>query len=358
MPLQIINPLKFPNWDELLLTTEDYSFFHSSSWAKVLCESYKYKPLYIASIENGTLSLLVPVMEIKSLLTGRRGVSLPFSDHCQPIVQGGNDCQEIIGDIVDYGKSAGWKYIEWRDAENCFKDIKPSSSYIGHTLALKANDQALLSVFRSSTSRNIKKAIKEGVDVGLHYSPESIRAFYRLNNITRKMHGLPPQPFYFFKDVYRHIISQKKGCVVLAFFDKRPVAGAVYFHIGDKAYFKYGASDSNYNHLRPNNLVMWKAIKWYAQNGFKQLSFGRTDPENEGLLQFKHGWGTKEVNINYYKYSLEKDAFVKDHFRGRTSYGFFQKLPSPLFKRILTLSLQTVTAISGWPSPLKSAALM
>jgi lipid II:glycine glycyltransferase (peptidoglycan interpeptide bridge formation enzyme) len=257
-------------------------------------------------------------------------VSLPFSDHCQPIVPGGNDCQEIIGDIIDYGNKAGWKYIEWRDGENCFKNIIPSSFYIGHILALKENDQELLSGFRSSTRRNIKKAVKKGVEVGLHYSLDSIRVFNRLNNMTRKMHGLPPQPFYFFKDIYRHIISQKKGCVVLAFFDKRPVAGAVYFHIGDKAFFKYGASDRKYQHLRPNNLVMWEAIRWYARNGFNYLSFGRTDPENQGLLQFKQGWGTREVNINYYRYSLERNTFVGGGLRGRTSYGFFQKLPSPL----------------------------
>ena len=330
MKLEIINPLDFPDWDELLLTTEDYSFFHSSSWARVLYDSYKYKPLYFSSIENDTLSVLVPMMEVKSLLTGRRGVSLPFSDHCRPIIPDEKNCQEIMAAIVDYGRRAGWRYIEWRDAENCFKGRKTSSSYIGHILELQENDQDLLSAFRNSTSRNIKKAVKKGVDVGLHYSMESIRIFYRLNNMTRKMHGLPPQPFYFFKNVYKHIILRKKGCVVLAFFDKKPVAGAVYFHIGDKAFFKYGASDSNYNHLRPNNLVMWEAIRWYAQNGFRHLSFGRTDPANEGLLQFKHGWGTREVNIKYYKYSLGEGAFVEDGFRGRESYVLFQKLPSPL----------------------------
>jgi hypothetical protein len=334
MPLQIINPLKFPDWDELLLTTGDYSFFHSSSWARVLCESYKYKPLYFASIDNGKLSVLVPVMEVKSLLTGRRGVSLPFSDHCQLIVASENNCQEIIRNIIDYGKRADWKYIEWRDGENCFKDITPSSSYIGHTLALKENEQELLSGFKSSTRRNIKKAVKKGVEVGLHYSLESMRTFYRLNCITRKMHGLPPQPFYFFQDIHKHIVSLKKGFVVLATFNERPVAGAVYFHIGEKAFYKYGASDRSYQHLRANNLVMWEAIKWYARNGFKHFSFGRTEPENTGLLQFKQGWGPREEIINYYKYSLEKDSFVKDHFRGRTSYIFFKKLPSPLLNLI------------------------
>jgi len=31
---------------------------------------------------------------------------------------------------------------------------------------------------------------------------------------------------------------------------------------------------------------------------FKTLKFGRTEPENEGLLQFKRGWGARRVNFS------------------------------------------------------------
>jgi lipid II:glycine glycyltransferase (peptidoglycan interpeptide bridge formation enzyme) len=107
--------------------------------------------------------------------------------------------------------------------------------------------------------------------------------------MTRKEHGLPPQPFHFFKKIHDHIISKNLGVVVLASFDRENVAGAIYFHIGEKAVFKYGASDKKFQHLRANNLVMWEAIKWYSQNGYRSLCFGRTEPENQGLLQFKSG---------------------------------------------------------------------
>ena len=45
---------------------------------------------------------------------------------------------------------------------------------------------------------NIKKALKEGVEVQLHNSFESVKSFFKLNCMTRKRHGLPPQPFKFF----------------------------------------------------------------------------------------------------------------------------------------------------------------
>jgi hypothetical protein len=70
--IQIINPIEYPGWDELLLTSTQSTFFHTSAWAKVLSESYKYKPLYFTIIEKGMLSALIPVMEINSFLTGKR----------------------------------------------------------------------------------------------------------------------------------------------------------------------------------------------------------------------------------------------------------------------------------------------
>jgi hypothetical protein len=310
--LNIINPLEYPGWDELVLTNENYSFFHSSSWARVLCESYKYKPIYFTSISNGELSALMPVMEVRSPLTGRRGVSLPFTDYCQPIASDKSHFQEIIDNLVVYGKKAKWKYIEWRGGESYFQDKIHSSFYYGHTLDLTQNEQELLSGFRSSTKRNIKKAIKEGVNIKISNSLESIKAFYRLNCITRKHHGLPPQPYYFFKKIYEHIISKKKGFVVLASFQERAISGAIYFHFRKKAIYKYGASDFSYQHLRPNNLVMWEAIKWCSKNGYRTFDFGRTEPENKGLLQFKQGWGTNENIIKYYKYNFKKASFMSE----------------------------------------------
>jgi len=337
MHLQIINPLEYPDWDELLLTNKNYSFFLSSSWARVLYETYKYEPLYFSSLENGKLSALIPVMDVNSSLTGRRGVSLPFTDYCPLIIKDKRNFQEIIENIIAYGQRGGWKYIEWRGGENHFQDMTPSSSYYSHTLELSQNEQEILSSFRGSTRRNIRKAIKEGVHLEICNSLESVRAFYRLNCATRKSHGLPPQPFYFFRKVFEHIISKKKGFVVLASYHKRNIASAIYFHFGKKAIYKYGASERSYQHLRANNLVMWEAMKWYAQNGFRRFSFGRTDPENKGLLQFKQGWGTNEETINYYRYDLTKDVFVEDSNRVKTSYDLLRKLPSPLLKLVGSL---------------------
>ena len=75
---------------------------------------------------------------------------------------------------------------------------------------------------------------------------------------------------------------------------------------------------------------MWEAIKWACEKGYKALSFGRTEPENEGLRQFKTGWGAREQVIKYYRYDLQKEAFIKAPGIIKPLYKkIFSKLPVP-----------------------------
>ena len=273
------------------------------------------------------------MMEINSIITGKRGVCLPFTDYCVPVIPDKTYFKDIMDNIVVFGKNAGWKYIEFRGGENFPEDIQASLFFYGHTIDLSPGEDEIYSNFRDSTKRNIKKAIREGVEVRILNTLEATEEFYRLNCLTRKEHGLPPQPFHFFRNIYEHIISKKLGFVVLATYDNKTIAGAVYFHFGGNAIYKYGASAKEHQNLRANNLVMWEAIKWYCRNGFKSFCFGRTEPENEGLLQFKRGWGAEEHIINYYKYDFKKDKFVQDSSRLAGLHNkIFNKMPLPLLK--------------------------
>jgi lipid II:glycine glycyltransferase (peptidoglycan interpeptide bridge formation enzyme) len=140
-----------------------------------------------------------------------------------------------------------------------------------------------------------------------------------------------PATFSFFKKIYANIISKGHGFVALASYQNRNIAGRVYFHFGGKALYKYGASDHKYQHLRANNLVMWETIKWYSKNGYKSLCFGRTEPENQGLIQFKSGWGTTQQRINYYRYDFRKEKFICAQSKVKGFYNrIFKNMPIPL----------------------------
>lgn len=335
----IVNPIDIPRWNESLRSLPGCLFFHTSSWAEALHKSYGYQPCYFTIGEGGALSALLPCMGINSALTGKRGVCLPFTDYCEPVVSSATQFQAMFAAAVALGKRQGWKYLELRGGEAFLKSEQPSEWHYGHTVDLTAGPRKLFAGLRDSNRRNIRKAEKEHIDVGISASPAALEAFCRLNEITRRDHGLPPQPRHFFQWVYDYILSKDMGYIVLASFRGAPIAANVYFCFEDKFLYKYGASDRAFQHLRANNLIMWEAIKWGCDHGYKSLCFGRTEPDNEGLRQFKAGWGARERVINYYRFDLRMGAFIKTPAIINPIYRkIFSKLPIPalnLLGRIL-----------------------
>jgi hypothetical protein len=313
MNIEILDPTRIADWDAKFAVLPGASFFGTQAWAKVLQASYGYTPLYFALMDSGVLKALLPMMEVSSFLTGKRGVSLPFTDYCEPLVPNDQVFFALFDAAKQEAKTRGWRYIDLRLTNGILRSELPSLFFHGHALDLNGGQEHLFSRFEDTTRRNIRKAEKQGVEVRLENTLEALQEFYRLNCLTRRRHGLPPQPWHFFEHVHREIIAKGMGITALARQEGNTVAGNVYFHYGDKALFKFGASNMRYQHLRAGNLVMWEAIKFYAGKGFKSLCFGRTEPENKGLRRFKEGWGTQETDITYYRFDLASGAFVTEN---------------------------------------------
>jgi hypothetical protein len=333
MALQVINPLQIPDWDDMVLATGKATVFHSSGWARVLHETYGYKPVYFTSFENGKLSSLMPMMEVDSILTGKRGVSLPFTDLCESIAPN-RECFRMMADeAIECGRKRGWKIVEWRGNVECFDGVPPSSVHYTHTLDLSDGEHKVLSEFKSNTRRNINKAIKGGVRVKIATSMKAMVDYYELHCMTRKSHGLPPQPVSFFKRILEHMICGGNGFIALAYMRETCIAGAVYLHFGNQGIFKFGASNRKYHCLRPNNMVMWESLRECIRRGVLTFNFGRTEIVNEGLLQYKTGWTPNEGVAKYYKYDLRNSAFQQ---KGRSVEGFHNRIfrctPIPLLR--------------------------
>jgi hypothetical protein len=322
-------------WDESLAGFPQASFFHGSAWARVLRDSYGYTPIGLLADGPPHRRAFLPLLEVNSWMTGRRGISLPFTDECAPLCPDGETFRRLIGEAIELGRRRRWRYLEIRGGSPWWPDAEASTGYYGHRLDLTGGEPALYRGLESSVRRAVRKAEASELKVDFFRDLESLRKFYRLLGKTRKKHGLPPQPFGFFGNIHRHILAQNQGLIVLAHLGKTPVAGAIFFQFGRTALFKYGASDETYQDLRANNLLMWRAIQRFAQQGFESLDFGRTSLDNEGLRRFKLSWGPSERTINYFKYDLRAGRFIasKDRASGLHT-RMFRILPNSLAEKI------------------------
>ena len=301
LEMRILDPVNDPGWDHVVALHRDAGCFHTSAWAKVLRQTYNHQPFYLQFSRRRRLAALIPLMEVRSLFTGRRGVCLPFSDACEPLVFDAEAMGLVRDRLVRFAHERRWRHLEIRGSKSFQLAPGSTKKFYGHALDLRGSADELATRFASPVRRAIRKAEHNGVSARVVRNRQAIDDFYRLHVQTRRRHGLPPQPISFFVNIYEHIIRPGLGFIVLAHWDSRPIGSAIFFRFGRNALYKYGASDKRFQALRANNLVMWQGIQFLVRDGAEKLHFGRTEQENEGLRRFKLSWNTQEETIDYFR---------------------------------------------------------
>jgi lipid II:glycine glycyltransferase (peptidoglycan interpeptide bridge formation enzyme) len=305
-----VDPLAGDDWDAQVTTHKDQSVFHSSAWARVLAESYGHQPFYLRFSVADHEVALVPLMEVSSPLTGCRGVSLPFSDFAGPLWIDPSQQTAIYRALIGLGRGRNWNHLEIRNDTHPPGNASPHRVYQSHQLDLQPGIEAIEAGFSPALRRAIRKAERSGAEVTVERSAGAMQCFYRLHCLTRRRHGLPPQPFRFFENILRSLIETGGGEILLARFRGNPVAAAIFLFSGHQAVYKFGASDTTHWHLRPNQLVMWTAIRRLVASGCRLLHFGRTSENDEGLARFKLSWGCRAEPLRYFRHNFHSKSWL------------------------------------------------
>lgn len=335
LAIQAVDPLADPDWDDRVGNHPGSTFFHGAAWARVLRETYTFSPSYFMVLEGRSVRVLLPCMEVDTFPGGRRGVCLPFTDRVAPLVESAAQMPALFEAITAHGRARGWRTWESRGGHDQLPGASSSVEYYEHTLDLTPGPAALFCDFDPAVRRALRKAERSAIEVRVESSCEGMATYYDLHCRTRRKHGLPPQPWAFFANIQRHIIAEGQGRLLLAYHQERAVAGAVFFHWGKSALYKFGASDEAHQELRANNHVLWHAIESYAFDGFERLDLGRTSLSNTGLRRYKLGWGARESQLAYLKYDLRLGQFVsgRDVSEGWHNV-FFRVMPLALLRAI------------------------
>jgi len=322
-------------WDALSACHGCASVFHSVRWARALMASYDHNPIFLASVDDNRPRTLLPILEVNSLLKGRRGVSLPFSDEAGMLCFDGDEGRDVFEHALELGRQRRWKYLEVRNHMPCYPQVPACARFVGHEVSLTGGAEVILSRCESSVRRAIRKAEKSKVRTDVFRSLDSVRTYYKLHCQTRRKHGVPPQAFSFFKSIFEYVIKPGGGFVCLAHHEDRPVAAGIFLHHGRVGMYKFGASDEASLHLRGNDLVMWAAMRACSALGCDVFSMGRTAPENGGLRRFKCGFGAQEKQIVYHRYDLRREAFVVESSQtGAWVSRLLRLMPMPVFRGI------------------------
>jgi hypothetical protein len=289
-----------PRWVNFISNHPDATIFHHPTWGELLAECYGYNPFaMVTTNDQGKIHGGLPLVEVRSRLSGNRMVSLPFSDFCVPLTNDEATCNSLIQELEVWRRENKCSQIQihWPLPEQ--EGVYACEPTVRHITVLDSNLDELFRSFRKGVKSSIHQAEKAGVMVKQGNSWADLKLFYQLHLQTRRRLGTPVQPLRFFQLLWEKLLSRELGFLLLGYKDSKLVAGAVFLHWNKTLTYKYSASDPAYLNLRPNNLVLWHAIQWGCENGYQVFDWGRTEPENEGLRNFKRGWGSEEQLMHY-----------------------------------------------------------
>ncbi len=332
-----IDPLTDPRWNRFVESHPHSSVFHTTQWLEALQRTYRYGTVVLTTTPDGApLTNAIVLCGVESWLTGSKWVSLPFSDHCEPLVDKVSDLLALLAALS--GKTGGnfkFAQIRPRSAEwGTPSGWVLQNRYYLHVLDLRPSLEELYAgLHRDSIQRKIRRAEREGIVVEAGQSALLLRQFYDLMILTRRRHGLPPQPLRWFRNLAACFGKQLTVRVARA--GDRPIASILTLQHRKTMVYKYGCSDARYHNLGGMPRLFWHAIEDAKSQELQELDLGRSDEHQEGLIRFKDRLGAARTTIQYWQFStrpLQTAGAMSRMLKSPLVQKVIAHLPAPLFR--------------------------
>ncbi len=331
MKVYEIDPLQDERWEELLARHPQSSVFHTRGWLEALQQTYGYIPIaFTTSSPANRLENAISFCEVSSWLSGRRLVSLPFSDHCEPLVDSSDRLPCILSYLRDSLAAERWNYIEIRPRELSVTSdtgFSESDGFLFHKLNLgPCLNEIYRNCHKDCVQRKIQRAAREALAYEEGRSEQLLSAFYKLLLMTRRRHGVPAQPIAWFRNLIATLGKSVK--IRVAYKNTRPVASIVTIRHKQTLVYKYGCSDERFNSLGGTQLLFWRAIQEAKEAGLSEFDMGRSDLDEPGLVAFKDRWGAARSSLVYFRFPGKQPTKVSQASQAPISKYLWSHAPT------------------------------
>jgi hypothetical protein len=180
-------------------------------------------------------------------------------------------------------------------------------------LDLRPGADEVFKQFHKGPRRDIRAAIRNGVEVSEAKTPEDLAAYLEvysawLRTKRKKIHVTQDiadiAKIHEMTENHRRFLARYQGKVI--------AASTVRFLRGGLIVYSGNCSYDQFMRLLPNDLLLWKTIQWACEQGFWKYSLGGAHP-------FLRKWGGTIVPI--YRYRLDRTFLRRHDFGEELSKG-------------------------------------
>jgi CelD/BcsL family acetyltransferase involved in cellulose biosynthesis len=303
-----ISWLSLDQWQAFVEQHPCSSIFHHRNWLELLQAHYGFAIRIPALMQSGKTLAAIPFLQTRSLRGTRKLVSLPFTDYL-PVLSDDIHCKhrpEVSGEDSPVVRLCARIRDEFRGqfkivmrGDQPIPGLLQSSHNVRHELATDAPLETLKSSFANAIRRNLRKAQQHDLEFHKRSDRSAIDVFYRMHVLTRRKLGVPVQTRTYFRKLHEKLIEHGLGCVGIVSRNSVPLAAVVLLGYNGRLTYKYAASDPAALEQRPNDWLVYNAIRMATEEGYQFFDFGISAKEQDGLRRFKSKWGATESDVFY-----------------------------------------------------------
>ena len=270
-----------------------------------------------------------PIGIIQGAYSNYFGFGMILGVMCGPVVDlknddGRNAARVLLEAIEDYAKKnriikarilvrEEWKFDKVFDSLG-YKTAGKLNEYV---VNLENGVERLWKSISHNKRRNIKKAIKEGVEVFQSHDHKDLLTFYSMLVAAEKRGGFSSYPLSWFEAVWK-VYKPELSRVFLARWNGDEVSGVFTVIHGKTVYALAAGSFRKGWKVRPNDIMHWRVMEWACENGFARYQMGLVSepPPSEGsnswgVWRWKREWrGNLHKLLIYEKTFLPKYVFI------------------------------------------------
>lgn len=295
-------------WDRYVRSHPAASGYHSLGWRRVIEQTFGYKTYYLYAQEHGEIVGVLPLACIKTPLFGRFLVSLPFTTYGGLVGAAPRVDRELLEAAVGMARSLNASHIEFRHLEAGPLELPTKSHKVTMWLDLPSSVDGLWERFRTELRTDIRKRMKEGVEVRIG-GTEELGNFYRVYSTNMRDLGSPACPSEFFSTILHEWPGS--AWIATAYFHGEAVASGLLLGFRDTIEIPWASSLREKRRLRPNMLLYWECLRHAIAGGFRRFDFGRSTPAS-GTFTFKKQWGAKPVPVHWQYWLASPDGSIPD----------------------------------------------
>jgi hypothetical protein len=156
--------------------------------------------------------------------------------------------------------------------------------------------------FSQSRRSGLRKTMRENlVEISRLETEDELAELYQIHRDWCKRKRIEPDTWEMMQTVFT---DRDYHLILIAKHDGKVIAGS-YYRFCRNGLFEYSGNNSmlEYQHLRPNDLLVWRSIEWACREGFSIYSMGASH-------LFLRQFGGSPVSS--YRYRLDR-TFLKKH---------------------------------------------